>query len=199
MNTAWLKRPPVLLLGIAFNVAYLTYLAFSGASDGRPATFAHKAPNGAAPKVLSYYSRDVNQTIVYPAEDLILISEPGRTLLLSPIFTVPGAAPAAPEAVHLRFYSFFGKPRYAFGRRLRITVDGKDVWSSADAIYSANAGEHGEVVESLRAEMPFGKFARAARGGVVKIIVGLEEIELSWGQLQALRRMRQCAVAGSCG
>ena len=199
MDTARLKKV-LLALGIAANVGCLCYYALrspprSARGAVPPARF---APSTAEPKLVSNYSSQFDQTDVYTAEDLVLVDDPGRRLLLSPIYTAKGAGGAAPVVVNFRFYSFSGTPLYHGGEALRLTADGWQFWASRDALYSYNEMENGEVVEHLGGGVPFELFAAAVRGDDVRVTVGREEIRLSWGQLQALRRMARCAVDGPC-
>lgn len=204
MNTAWLKRT-LLALGVAANVVSLAYCAFRGAPDESPQAKARagagavklrRAPNTSAPELVSYSSTQFDQTDVSPAEDLVLVDEPGRRLLLSPIYSA--RAGREPSVVSLRFYSFTDASLYDGGERLALTADGREVWASRDALYSYNVGAGGGVVEHLGGAVPFDQFFVAAWGEDVSLTVGREEIKLSWGQLQALRRMARCGRYGVC-
>ena len=196
LRKPWIKRP-VVLLGLAFNAAYLAYYFFGGAFAGRPAVRQRKAPDAAAPAVVSFRGGFDNQTNVYPTEDLMLVKESGRRLQFAPISTASGAA-EAPSVVHLRFYSFAREPQYQSERQLRMSVDGREVWKSTDVVYSLTGGD-AEVVESLGGRIGFAEFERAVNGRVVTLTVGREEIELSPGQVLALRRMVWCALGDPCG
>lgn len=208
MRTAWLKSPR-LLAAVVFNVAYLCLSGVGGASDapadddafgasGSLVQYSLRAPEGATPRVASYYSPEVNQTSVYPAEDLILVGGAGRRLLLSPIISWTGERSSAPKSVHFRFYSFADVSQYDTARGLRVTADGEELWEAAAPIYSITFGHADRVVENLGAQVPFEVLARATAAETMKVAVGREEIELTAEQVNALRLMLRCAQAGAC-
>lgn len=207
MNPA-IQKKLLLALGIAANVISLGYCASGGGADepskSSPpraramATVAvwRLAPNTLTPKLTSYFSPQFDQTEVYPAEDLVLVDEPGRRLLLSPIYSVRGGR--EPSVVNLRLYSFTDESLYDGGEGLALAADGREVWASPDALYSYNVGERGGVIEHLGGAVPFEQFVVAVWREDVSLIVGREEIRLSRGQLQALRNMARCGKYGAC-
>jgi hypothetical protein len=198
MSRPWIKRP-VVLLGIAFNAVYFAYCISGGAPGPARAGRTLRAPDDAGPAVALHNSLNADAPEVYTAEDLILIRSEGRGLVFSPLYIAQRRAPRGSQMVTLRFYSFSRTTHYDLNRQLRMMADGREVWLDAAANYSLDEGANGEAVESLIDQIPLDVFARAAGARVLKITVGPEEIELSPGHIEALRRLAWCAFTGGCG
>jgi len=198
MSKPWIKRP-IVLLGLAFNAVYLFYYVSGGGADARPDIRTLRAPDVVASSLVSHGPRGTGPRTVYPAADLALINgEGGRRLLFSPSYSAQDGLPRRSQIVTLRFYSFSRTAHYSINRQLRIMADGREIWLDPEANYSVDAGVNGETVESLIDQMPLDYFAWAANSKVVKITVGPDVIELSPGQIEALRRMAWCADGVGC-
>jgi hypothetical protein len=228
----WLSNPKVKLALFVNGLYFLSFYAPPSPYDARPyllkkprASLAerpsHAPPAGvpeyvplpppSAPSRAAAYESG-GMLHVSLSKDLTLVKRPGRTLLLSPFFSVRTYPPEEPGFVRLNFIIYTGKETSCPGGcPLTITADGETLWALAESPappsntsgwsrkrFPPSSGTLGDgrvletmAAESLAAEMPYNLFLDMLSAKSVIIKLGPDRVELTADQIEALRDMHR--------
>lgn len=165
----------------------------------RTPVFVNLPPPSGPSKAATWVSKGFDQLDVYLANDLTLVQRPDYRLVLSPAFTTKASNPETPDTVLLRFLSYTHGMVPANTSSVTITADGKYVWDeglarryNADSPPgSATGGEAGEVLVTRSINVPYAVFAEIISARKVVIQYGLDRVELTAEQFEALRDMHR--------
>jgi hypothetical protein len=213
-------------LAISVNAAYLVYcLLISGSGNGLTVehyqsftsssvsapVLTNQSPFVAMPPRLqssgktqatSFYLND-SDTSVYPIEDLRLIAGRDLRLQFSPIISGIKVSDATRlPNVLFRFYSYGSEQHYSSDSVFELWSDGNAVWSSRWGYvrngHTVTLNDGGEVVESLSYDIPYEVFLRIVSSKKLQIRLGVDQIDLTSKQFDALRDLQRCIEASRC-
>lgn len=226
----WLSSPKVRLALIVNGLYFISHFVTPSPPHARPhflaqarETVAVRAPGAAraehaplppptAPSRAAAYESG-GALHVSLKKDLTLVQRPGRTLLLSPSFSV-GKYPVEelePDSVLLNFIVYASEEMCPGGCPLTIAADNKVVWPDyrrADTPgsshgwkrervpYSSRESADGRVIETMAAEslsmrISYGQFLDTISARHVIVKFGPDRVELTADQLEALRDMHR--------
>ncbi|HEX7316050.1 MAG TPA: hypothetical protein VF297_19235 [Pyrinomonadaceae bacterium] len=158
------------------------------------------SPTGPS-RAATWVNKSFDQLDVYLKDDLTLVKRPGYRLEFSPTFTTQASSPEAPPTVLLRFVSYSHKTTPPGEVLVRITADGRTLWSTysryggsaaspSDA--EADAGDGGEVVDSAAVNLPYEIFFATINARRATVQFDADVVELTPAQIEALRDMHRC-------
>jgi hypothetical protein len=186
----------------------------AGINETPPVPYAPLPPNSAPSRVT--VSNAAGRLNVFLNNDLTLVKKPGRTLLLSPSFTVDTRAGGQSPVVTLRFILLTNSDNEACPGACMFVVnaDGLRLYESAAGGDSSNGWTRekipgtstkmadGQIAETLPAEtfttqIYYDKFVEIISARRVVVSFGPDKVELTHDQIEALRDMhRQLAPLG---
>jgi hypothetical protein len=193
---------PPLLSDRAYPSVYADRRSGDSATPGRLPVYVSLPPPAGTLKATSHH--DTGGFNVYLEQDLTLSGARGSRLLLSPIFTLRENE-ETPNSVLFRFVSFSDEQLLSNGDKLVISADGQQVWPTyredgapvweswaEDTIPPfVTPAEQGGVVENVGKTIPYEVFADVIRAKRVVFNLGPHLVELSAGQLEALRDLHR--------
>lgn len=216
---SWLANPKVRLALIVNGLYFISFFIpttphtrprfFAREYDGsyespklrRAPVYATLPPPSGPSKAATWVSGEGNKQLdVYLTNDLTLVRKPGYRLMLSPTFTTNASVPEAPDTVLLRFVIYADKERLSGTRWLSITADDQQIWPEdldnrdSDSVWlqsSANEAESGGTVGTAAIALPYESFVETISARQVIIQFGIDRVELTAEQIEALRDMHR--------
>ena len=150
------------------------------------------------------YNPSANETNIYLARNIQLVSESGKNIMLLPHFSISGnnvTAPKlrVPETVLLDFTTFSDKRMFPEAPLLTIYVDGNKVFSGEAKLTNVmGSKEEKSFNEFLTNEISYDQFRQITDGKKAELRLGTKRFELTAEDLKALQSMRACVEKTKC-